>query len=90
LSGRGCRGWRARAARDEPGGGGEGDQRAALAGLDLLDVQRAGGHADADDVEQAPRGLRQGAEAIDELGADALDLGIVVAPAGACRTRAAD
>src|SRR5205807_2083264 len=59
------------------GAGGEGGQRAAVAGLDLLDVQRARGHADADDVEQAPRGLRQGAEAIDELGADVLDLGVV-------------
>src|SRR3989442_373379 len=61
----------------EPGGRREGDQRAALAGLDLLDVQGAGGHADADDVEQAPRGLRQRAEAIDELGADVLHLGVV-------------
>src|SRR5256885_17266800 len=61
----------------QPGGRREGDQRAALAGLDLLDVQGAGGHADADYVEQAPRGLRQRAEAIDELGADVLHLGVV-------------
>src|SRR5207247_1866796 len=61
----------------QPGGRREGDQRAALAGLDLLDVQGAGGHADADDVEQAPRGLRQRAEAIDELGADVLHFGVV-------------
>ena len=54
----------------ERGRRGEGDERLAVARLDLLDTHRARGDADAHDVEKLPGGSGQRAEPVGQLRAE--------------------